>query len=180
MCRSAYDNLVAGGRFVAYTVNPAFTLSQPNSTKYRVTMLRQTPAEDRYLCDMEFVTDPPTPYQHPQWSQDAHEWAIQEAGFRTFAWHPSEVSPADVARYGVLYPTPQKGIFQKLAGWNSWRDDPDPETKMIACHWNFRILLYKGTNISRDDDSAQKVSLTRLSDFRVLFDVSSWDSQIIS
>jgi toxoflavin synthase len=65
MCRSAYDNLVAGGRFVAYTVNPAFTLSQPNSTKYRVTMLRQTPAEDRYLCDMEFVTDPPTPYQHP-------------------------------------------------------------------------------------------------------------------
>jgi hypothetical protein len=52
---------------------------------------------------MEFVTDPPTPYQHPQWSQGAHEWAIQEAGFRTFAWHPSEVSPADVARYGAAY-----------------------------------------------------------------------------
>jgi toxoflavin synthase len=103
MCRSAYDNLVAGGRFVAYTVNPAFTLSKPNSTKYGVTMLRQTPAEDRYLCDMEFVTDPPTPYQHPQWSQGAHEWAIQEAGFRTFAWHPSEVSPEDVARYGAAY-----------------------------------------------------------------------------
>ena len=34
MCRSAYDNLVAGGRFVVYTVNPAFTLSKPNSTKY--------------------------------------------------------------------------------------------------------------------------------------------------
>ena len=30
MCRSAYDNLVAGGRFIAYTVNPAYTLSKPN------------------------------------------------------------------------------------------------------------------------------------------------------
>ena len=73
MCRSAYDNLVAGGRFVAYTVNPAFTLSKPNSTKYGVTMLRQTPEVDRYMCDLEFVTEPPTPYQHPQWNQATHD-----------------------------------------------------------------------------------------------------------
>jgi hypothetical protein len=26
--------------------------------------------------------------------------------------------------FGVLCPTPQKGIFQKIGGWNSWRDDP--------------------------------------------------------
>ena len=61
MCRSAYDNLVAGGRFIAYTINPAFTLSKPNSTKYGVTVLRQVPEEDRYVCDAEFMTDPPTP-----------------------------------------------------------------------------------------------------------------------
>jgi hypothetical protein len=66
-------------------------------------MLRQTPAEDRYMCDLAFVTDPPTPYQHPQWSQATHEWAIQEAGFRRFAWHPSEVSSEDLARYGEAY-----------------------------------------------------------------------------
>jgi toxoflavin synthase len=103
MCRSAYDNLVAGGRFVAYTVNPAFTLSKPNSTKYGVTMLRQTPEVERYMCDLEFVTEPPTPYQHPQWNQATHEWAIKEAGFRQFAWHPSEVAPEDVAYYGEAY-----------------------------------------------------------------------------
>jgi toxoflavin synthase len=103
MCRSAYNNLAPGGRFVAYTVNPAYTLSKPNSTKYGVTMLRQIPDGDRYLCDMEFVTDPPTPYQHPQWNQATHEWAVTEAGFRTCAWHPSEVSPADVAHYGEAY-----------------------------------------------------------------------------
>jgi SAM-dependent methyltransferase len=60
MCRSANNNLVTGGRFIVYTVNPAFNLSKPNSTKYGVTMLRQVPDGDRYLCDMEFVTDPPT------------------------------------------------------------------------------------------------------------------------
>jgi SAM-dependent methyltransferase len=42
MCRSAYNNLVAGGRFIAYTVNPVFTLRKPNSTKRGVTMLRQS------------------------------------------------------------------------------------------------------------------------------------------
>jgi ubiquinone/menaquinone biosynthesis C-methylase UbiE len=103
MCRSAYDNLVPGGRFVAYTVNPAFTLSKPNSTKYGVTMLRQLPEVDRYMCDLEFVTDPPMPYQHPQWNQVTHEWALREAGFREFAWHPSEVAPEDIAHYGAAY-----------------------------------------------------------------------------
>ena len=103
MCQSAYDNLVAGGRFVAYTVNPAFTLSKPNNTKYGVTMLRQTPEVDRHMCDLEFVTEPPTPYQHPQWNQATHEWAMKEAGFRQFAWHPSEVAPEDVTHYGEAY-----------------------------------------------------------------------------
>jgi ubiquinone/menaquinone biosynthesis C-methylase UbiE len=103
MCWSAYDNLVEGGRFVAYTVNPAYTLSKPNGAKYGCYFLRMTPEEDRYVCDAEFVTDPPTPFRNYQWSQEAHERAIKEAGFRTFAWHPSEVSPEDVARYGEAY-----------------------------------------------------------------------------
>jgi ubiquinone/menaquinone biosynthesis C-methylase UbiE len=103
MCRSAYDNLVAGGRFVAYTVNPAYTLSKPDGAQYGCYFRRLTPEADRYVCDGEFVTEPPTPFQCSQWSREAHERAITEAGFRTFAWHPSEVSPADVAQYGAAY-----------------------------------------------------------------------------
>jgi ubiquinone/menaquinone biosynthesis C-methylase UbiE len=45
MFRSVYANLVAGGRFIAYTDNPAFTLSKPNCTKYGVTVLRLEPEE---------------------------------------------------------------------------------------------------------------------------------------
>jgi toxoflavin synthase len=103
MFQSAYDNLGEGGRFVAYTVNPAYTLSKPNGAKYGCYCLRLTPEEDRYVCDCEFVTEPPTPFQCFQWSRESNERAIKEAGFRTFAWHPSEVSPEDVAHYGEAY-----------------------------------------------------------------------------
>ena len=30
-------------------------------------------------------------------------WALQEVGFRAFAWHPTEVAPDDIARYGEAY-----------------------------------------------------------------------------
>jgi SAM-dependent methyltransferase len=103
MCRSAYDNLEPGGRFVAYTVNPAYTLSKPDGTQYGTYFRRLTLEEDRYVCDGVWVTLPPTSFQCYQWSREAHERAVTEAGFRTFAWHPSEVSPADVAHYGEAY-----------------------------------------------------------------------------
>jgi SAM-dependent methyltransferase len=103
MFRSAYDNLIQGGRLVAYTVNPEFTLNKPNSTKYGITVLREEPEGDRYVCDAEFVTDPPTPVRWFRWSQATYEWAAAEAGFRDFVWYPSEVAPEDIARYGETY-----------------------------------------------------------------------------
>jgi ubiquinone/menaquinone biosynthesis C-methylase UbiE len=103
MFRSVYANLVAGGRFVAYTINPAFTLSKPNCTKYGFTVLRQLPEADRYVCDAEFMTEPPTPLRYFQWSLATYEWALLTAGFRGFTWYPSEVAPEDVACYGEAY-----------------------------------------------------------------------------
>ena len=103
MCRRIYDNLVAGGRFIAYTNNPAFTLSKPNCTKYGITVLRLEPEEDGYVCEAEFATDPPFRVKWYQWKQTPYEWALQEAGFRDVAWYPTEVAPEDVARYGEAY-----------------------------------------------------------------------------
>ena len=65
--------------------------------------MRQTPEEDRFVCDAEFVTDPPTPFRNHQWGWEAHARAVREAGFRTVPWHPSEASPEDLARYGAAY-----------------------------------------------------------------------------
>ena len=110
MCCSAYANLVPGGRFVAYTVNPAYTLSKPNGSQYGCYFVRMTPEADRYVCDGIFVTEPPTSFECYQWSQAAHEQAIQEAGFRTCTWYPSEVSPEDLAQHGEAY-------------WQDWREN---------------------------------------------------------
>jgi SAM-dependent methyltransferase len=103
MFRSVYANLVAGGRFIAYTINPEFTLSKPNCTKYGVTVLREAPEEDRYVCEGEFLTEPPFLVRWYRWSRATYEWAILEAGFRDFAWYPSEVAPEDIVRYGEVY-----------------------------------------------------------------------------
>ena len=43
MCRSAYDNLVPGGHLMAYTVNPAYTLSKPDGAQYGSYFRRMTP-----------------------------------------------------------------------------------------------------------------------------------------
>lgn len=103
MFQNTYANLVPGGRFITITNNPAFTLSKPNCTKYGLTVLRLEPKRDSYTCVTEFAADPPFRVQWNQWSQGPYEWALQEAGFKTFTWHSAEVSPEDVARLGEAY-----------------------------------------------------------------------------
>jgi toxoflavin synthase len=63
MCGSAYANLVPGGRLVAYTVNPAYTLGKPNGSQYGCYCVRMTPEADRNVCDGIFVTEPPTSFE---------------------------------------------------------------------------------------------------------------------
>lgn len=103
MFRSAYDNLGAGGRFIALTDNPSFSRTKPNCTKYGVTILSLSPAEVGYDTEAEFVADPPFRVTWHQWNEALYEMAIKEAGFRDFAWCPLEVAPEDIARYGEAY-----------------------------------------------------------------------------
>ena len=103
MFQHAYDNLAQDGRLVAYTVNPAFDLRNSNFTKYGVTVTSETMEEDRYVLKGLFVVDPSTPVTVYRWSQPVYEWALKKAGFRQFAWHPSEVSPEDLEKYGKEY-----------------------------------------------------------------------------
>jgi hypothetical protein len=44
-----------------------------------------------------------SPLSYYRWNQATYECAIQTTGFWTFTWHPSEVAPEDVARYGEAY-----------------------------------------------------------------------------
>src|SRR5215510_7041363 len=103
MFQRVYDNLAVGGRFIAYTDNPEYTLNKSNCTQYGVTILRQDPEEDRYACEAEFLADPPFRVRWYQWNQATYEWALQEAGFQDFAWYLSEVAPEDITHYGEAY-----------------------------------------------------------------------------
>lgn len=100
MFHSAFANLATDGRFVVCTNNPAFTLEKPNCTQYGMSVLSLEPEEDRYACEAEFHADPPFRVRWNQWRQEPYEWALREAGFRDFAWHPAEVAPEDIGHYG--------------------------------------------------------------------------------
>lgn len=103
MCRGAYNNLANGGRFLAFTANPDFDVTVSDFSRYGVRALRGRPDGDRYICRLEFLTDPPRPFQYYQWSRAAYEWALHTAGFSTVRWQAIEVSPEDVAAYGEEY-----------------------------------------------------------------------------
>ncbi len=90
MCRHISRNLKPGGRFVAYTVNPDFDITNPNPRM----------AEDfgfRYV-----PVDPP--HYHLvfrglsvnmwHWSKAAHEAALHSAGLKNVRWH-ALCPPAD-------------------------------------------------------------------------------------
>ena len=110
MFQRVYANLVSGGRFVAFTANPAFDINRSNSTKYGFTIKTQRLQGDRYEFDAEFATNPPTPVSAYRWKQASYEWAIREAGFKEFSWCPSEPSPEDLEHYGIDY-------------WQDWFDN---------------------------------------------------------
>ena len=103
MFQSAYRNLAEGGRLIAYTVNPEFSLSTSNCTKYGNHVVREVPEQDRYACEAEFTTDPPTRFHFYRWNRATYDWAISEAGFHTHRFCPTEVAPEDVERYGEAY-----------------------------------------------------------------------------
>ena len=55
------------------------------------------------MCDAEFITASPIPFRYFQGSQATYKGSTKEAGVREFTWHPSEVAPEDLARYGDAY-----------------------------------------------------------------------------
>ena len=125
MFRSVYANLVAGGRFIAYTDNPEFTLSKPNCTWGRMALpyCAWSPRRTDTSGEAEFVTDPPFRVRWYQWHQAPYEWALQEAGFRDFAWYPSEVAPeawrAMGRRTGAIFTTTARSGWSAKVTWGT-------------------------------------------------------------
>ncbi|MEH2297753.1 MAG: class I SAM-dependent methyltransferase [Nostoc sp.] len=97
------NNLVENGRLVALTINPDFSVKKSNSTKYGLTVLKQEALSDGYYSEAEFHTEPPFIINYFMWSQSIYEWAVMEAGFKKFAWHPIEIPPKAIEQYTEDY-----------------------------------------------------------------------------
>ncbi|MBW4634358.1 MAG: class I SAM-dependent methyltransferase [Iphinoe sp. HA4291-MV1] len=103
MLRNIRSNLASNGRFVAMTVNPDFSWNKSNPTKYGLTVLKQESLSEGFYSEAEFHTNPPFIIKYFGWSQSIYEWAVTEAGFKNFSWHPIEVPKQAIEQYTEDY-----------------------------------------------------------------------------
>jgi toxoflavin synthase len=99
MFKTARANLKPGGKLVAYTVDPDFSLAKGNFRRYGVNVLSETAWERGFRHEAEFVTDPPSPFTFYRWSRADYESAIADAGFSRFHWQKPLLEHADIATH---------------------------------------------------------------------------------
>ncbi|MFN6479288.1 hypothetical protein [Nostoc sp. DedQUE07] len=85
------------------TVNPNFSWKKSNSTKYGLTVLKQEPLSEGFYSETELHTNPPFMIKYFGWSQSIYEWAVTEAGFKKFSWHPIEIPKQAIEQYTEDY-----------------------------------------------------------------------------
>ena len=103
MAESACANLGPGGRFVTFTINPAFDYRNSKSDKYGVRVVGESPEADHVVCHGEFALDPPVAVDVRRFSAEQYETALRAAGFSQIEWRPAAPSPEDLAQYGAPY-----------------------------------------------------------------------------
>ncbi|WP_196886922.1 class I SAM-dependent methyltransferase [Aureivirga sp. CE67] len=106
-CKVIYNNLKKGGQFVAYTINPFSTKSEPKNTrKYGYRLFFEEPCLEgsTYRLDLydnmnaNDFSEAPISLRCIYFSPETYEWAFKEAGFSKIHWHPVEVDPVGIEK----------------------------------------------------------------------------------
>ncbi|WNG20548.1 class I SAM-dependent methyltransferase [Cystobacter fuscus] len=111
MCRGAYSNLVEGGRFIAFTIDPHFVLEKGNWGKYGFEVLGERLEGERHVARARFHSSPPADVDYCRWSTSTYEWAMTQAGFRQLEWRHFEIPPEAVEKFGAEF-------------WREYRENP--------------------------------------------------------
>jgi toxoflavin synthase len=111
MCQSAHRNLVAGGRFIAFTIEPGFVLAKSNWAKYGFEVVSERFEEGRHVAQARFLTEPPAALEYFRWSAATYEEAMKQAGFQRLEWRHFEIPPEAVTKFGADY-------------WKDYQDNP--------------------------------------------------------
>lgn len=105
MCQTMYDSLQVGGSVVALTMTPhLFEIDSDLHEAYGVTILKPEQPQNGAIVTFKVKSfQAEVEFQVYHWSLETYEQALQQAGFGDITWHPMQVSPAGVERFGVVY-----------------------------------------------------------------------------
>ncbi|OQW91933.1 MAG: hypothetical protein BWK78_03145 [Thiotrichaceae bacterium IS1] len=99
MCRAIYVNLKVGGRFVSISEN--FKIYPGKWEKYGITKCGLEPLQDGIPITITlFGEDWKVSFENYCLSRNTYEWAFQQAGFRSFRWCNTQVSPEAIEKNG--------------------------------------------------------------------------------
>lgn len=105
MFAGIYKNLKPGGRLVALVRNPHLTNQDLNMyEKYGIYMRAEGELKDGTIVAV--TVDTPSgsvEFQSRQWTQATFEDVMTETKFHGIVWHPIEVSPEAIRKYGESF-----------------------------------------------------------------------------
>jgi SAM-dependent methyltransferase len=103
MCRNIAANLKPGGKLVALLPEPDYVMGKGETERYGFTYRLVARDRDWLLVHADVHTDPPFSIEYRHWARRVYEDALRAAGFTDLRWHPFEVAPEGLARFGEAY-----------------------------------------------------------------------------
>lgn len=103
MCRNIAANLKPGGFLLALLPEPDYVMGLGDTERYGFTYRLVASGPDWRLVHADVHTTPPFAIEYRHWDRDVFEAAVRSAGFVEPRWHPFEVSPDGLAKFGEAY-----------------------------------------------------------------------------
>ncbi len=103
MCRNIAANLTQGGLLMALLPEPDYVMGRGDTERYGFTYRLVASDKDWRLVHADVHTNPPFSIEYRHWVREVFEEALRSAGFTDLRWHPFEVSPEGLAKFGEAY-----------------------------------------------------------------------------
>lgn len=103
MCRSISANLKPGGHLLALLPEPDYVMGKGDTERYGFSYRLVASLGDWRLVHADVHTEPPFAIEYRHWSRRVLTESLQQAGFTGIQWHPFDVSPEGMAKFGEPY-----------------------------------------------------------------------------
>lgn len=103
MCRNIAANLEPDGLLMALLPEPDYVMGQGDTERYGFTYRLVMSGSDWRLVHADVHTNPPFSIEYRHWARTVFEEVLRSAGFADLRWHPFEVSPEGLVKFGPHY-----------------------------------------------------------------------------